>query len=107
MLKKAKKQAKKEKKEAAKKAEKSRKVSLSEQQNEDSKRRTPMTKEEWEKQQSVIRKVYDPDTGRHRLVKGSGEILEEIVSYSRHKEINQTATKGDGSSFQVQLNKQL
>ena len=38
--------------------------------------------------QNVIRKVYDPDTGRHRLVKGSGEILEEIVSYSRHKDIN-------------------
>lgn len=32
--------------------------------------------------------MYDPDTGRHRLVKGSGEILEEIVSYSRHKDIN-------------------
>ena len=26
-----------------------------------------MTKEEWEKQQSVVRRVYDPDTGRHRL----------------------------------------
>ena len=26
----------------------------------------PMTKEEWEKQQSVIRRVYDPDTGRSR-----------------------------------------
>ena len=73
-------------------------------------RMVPMTKEEWEKQQvsrhllrfssgtdlihgfnssqNVIRKVYDPDTGRHRLVKGSGEILEEIVSYSRHKDIN-------------------
>ena len=38
--------------------------------------------------QNVIRKVYDPDTGRHRLVKGSGEILEEIVSYNRHKDIN-------------------
>lgn len=26
----------------------------------------PMTKEEWEKRQSVIRKVYDEETGRHR-----------------------------------------
>ena len=43
--------------------------------------------------QNVIRKVYDPDTGRHRLVKGSGEILEEIVSYSRHKDINRDAMK--------------
>ena len=38
--------------------------------------------------QNVIRKVYDPDTGRHRLVKGSGEIIEEIVSHSRHKDVN-------------------
>ena len=28
----------------------------------------PMTKEEWEKQQSVVRKVFDPDTGRHRYI---------------------------------------
>ena len=27
-----------------------------------------MTKEEWEKQQSVVRKVFDPDTGRHRYI---------------------------------------
>ena len=26
-----------------------------------------MTKEEYERQQSVIRRVFDPDTGRHRL----------------------------------------
>ena len=26
----------------------------------------PMTKEEYEKQQSVIRRVLDPETGRHR-----------------------------------------
>lgn len=56
----------------------------------------PMTKEEWEKKQSVIRRVYDPETGRDRLVKGDGEILEEIVSYQRHKEINKQATQGDG-----------
>ncbi len=67
----------------------------------------PMTKEEWEKQQNVIRKVYDPDTGRHRLVKGTGEILEEIVSYSRHRDINRQATMGDGTSFQASLNTQL
>ena len=55
----------------------------------------------------MVRKVYDPDTGRHRLVKGSGEILEEIVSYSRHKEINRTATAGDGASFQAGLKGQI
>ena len=70
-------------------------------------RMVPMTKEAWEKQQSVIRKVYDPDTGRHRLVKGDGEIIEEIVSYSRHKQINQTATRGDGASFQGALNAKI
>ena len=47
-----------------------------------------MTKEEYERQQSVVRRVYDPDTGRHRLVKGDGEIIEEIVSRERQKAIN-------------------
>ena len=28
----------------------------------------PMTKEEWEKQQSIIRRVKDPETGRERWV---------------------------------------
>lgn len=28
----------------------------------------PMTREEWEKKQSVIRRVYDSETGRHRYV---------------------------------------
>ena len=31
---------------------------------EDAKRLAPMTKEEWDKQESVIRRVYDEDTGR-------------------------------------------
>ena len=26
----------------------------------------PLTKEEWEKQQSVLHRVYDPETGRNR-----------------------------------------
>lgn len=63
----------------------------------------PMTKEEYEKHQSETRYVYDPDTGRNRLVRGSGEIIEEIVSRDRHKAINKQATKGDGQSFQRQL----
>ncbi|TFK14183.1 chromodomain-helicase-DNA-binding protein 5 [Platysternon megacephalum] len=48
----------------------------------------PMTKEEWDARQSVIRKVVDPETGRTRLIKGDGEVLEEIVTKERHKEIN-------------------
>ena len=43
----------------------------------------------------------------HRLIRGDGEILEEIVSETRHKEINRTATKGDGASFQANLNAKM
>ncbi|XP_060075619.1 ADP-ribosylation factor-like protein 6-interacting protein 4 isoform X2 [Ylistrum balloti] len=63
----------------------------------------PMTKEEWEKQQSVVRRVYDPETGRNRLIKGDGEVIEEIVSRERHKEINQQSTRGDGLFFQSKM----
>ncbi|XP_069789656.1 ADP-ribosylation factor-like protein 6-interacting protein 4 isoform X2 [Narcine bancroftii] len=63
----------------------------------------PMTKEEWEARQSVVRRVVDPETGRKRLIKGDGEVLEEIVSQERHKEINKRATKGDGFTFQVRM----
>uniref|UniRef100_A0A7M4FLP9 ADP-ribosylation factor-like protein 6-interacting protein 4 n=1 Tax=Crocodylus porosus TaxID=8502 RepID=A0A7M4FLP9_CROPO len=61
----------------------------------------PMTKEEWDARQSVIRKVVDPETGRTRLIKGDGEVLEEIVTKERHKEINKQATRGDGLVFQM------
>uniref|UniRef100_A0A2H6N0E0 ADP-ribosylation factor-like protein 6-interacting protein 4 n=1 Tax=Micrurus carvalhoi TaxID=3147026 RepID=A0A2H6N0E0_9SAUR len=63
----------------------------------------PMTKEEWDARQSVIRKVLDPETGRMRLIKGDGEILEEIVTKDRHKEINKQANRGDGLSFQMKM----
>lgn len=76
-----------------------------------SRKRGPMTKEEWEKQQSIVRRVYDPDTGRHRcfsyasmqciqhfryiiscrLVKGDGEIVEEIVSREQQRNINRVS----------------
>lgn len=36
----------------------------------------------------------------YRLIKGDGEILEEIVTRDKHKEINRQATKGDGQYFQ-------
>ena len=42
-----------------------------------------------------------------RLVRGDGEIMEEIVSEARHKEINRTATAGDGASFQANLSNKL
>ena len=63
----------------------------------------PMTQAEWEAKQSVIRRVYDEETGRSRLVKGDGEILEEIVSRDRHLQINKLATRGDGATFQAKL----
>ena len=34
------------------------------------------------------------------MLQGSGEILEEIVSRDRQKEINRAATMADGDSFQ-------
>ena len=36
----------------------------------------------------LFKRVYDEDTGRVRLVKGSGEILEECVSRERQQAIN-------------------
>lgn len=63
----------------------------------------PLTKEEYEAKQSVIRRVVDLETGRTRLIRGEGEIIEEIVSKERHKDINKQATKGDGNSFQKKL----
>ncbi|CAB3222338.1 unnamed protein product [Arctia plantaginis] len=69
---------------------------------EKSKAMAPMTKEEWEKRQSIVRKVLDEESGRYRLIKGDGEVLEEIVSRDRHKQINRAATQADGSFFQSQ-----
>lgn len=69
---------------------------------ETSKAMAPMTKEEWEKKQSVVRRVLDEESGRYRLIKGDGEVLEEIVSRDRHKEINRQATQADGAFFQSQ-----
>ena len=54
-----------------------------------------------------MKRVFDEDTGRMRLVKGDGEIIEEIVSASRQKEINKMATQSDGQSFQASLNSKL
>jgi hypothetical protein len=69
------------------------------QKEEVAKRFVPMSREEYEKQQSRIRQVYDPESGRYRLVRGSGEIIESIVSREDHLRINQQATRGDGASF--------
>ncbi|KAJ3073499.1 ADP-ribosylation factor-like protein 6-interacting protein 4 [Podochytrium sp. JEL0797] len=59
----------------------------------------PQRPEEYVKEQAQVRRVLDPMTGRTRLVKGTGEIIEEIVSKKQHLEINRQATKGDGSAY--------
>lgn len=65
----------------------------------------PMTMQEWQHQSSQLKHVIDPDTGRKRLIRGNGEIVEEIVSAKRHAEINRQATQHDGAVFQQTLNK--
>ena len=42
-----------------------------------------------------------------RLIKGTGEIVEECVSKKRHIAINKQATKGDGEYFQKQLTEKI
>ena len=57
----------------------------------------PMSKEDYDRKRNTIRRVVDPETGRTRLIRGEGEVLEEIVSRDRHKEINKVcACSGAG-----------
>ena len=63
----------------------------------------PMSREQYEALQSQIREVYDEESGRYRLVRGTGEIIERIVSRDDHQSINQRATRGDGASFSKQI----
>eukprot|EP00124_Ichthyophonus_hoferi_P003334 Ihof_evm4s283 gene=Ihof_evmTU4s283 len=52
----------------------------------------PISHTDHVKQESKINRVFDNDTGRWRLVKGSGEIVEEIVSKDQQRIINKMAT---------------
>jgi hypothetical protein len=78
-------------------------------------------REDYEREQSVVRRVLDPATGRvryvarglgaergdrgaysrARLVKGSGEILESIVSRDEARQLNRLATTTDGITYQA------
>jgi hypothetical protein len=58
-----------------------------------------MTRDEYLAEQAVVREVIDPATNRVRLIKGSGEVIERIVSRAEHAAINSAATQGDGASF--------
>lgn len=69
----------------------------------DTKRGAPETKEEYEKRQSIVRRVVDEETGRTRLIKGDGEIIEEMVTRDRHMQINKQATKTDAQNFEKNI----
>uniref|UniRef100_A0A8C1Y7S1 ADP-ribosylation factor-like protein 6-interacting protein 4 n=1 Tax=Cyprinus carpio TaxID=7962 RepID=A0A8C1Y7S1_CYPCA len=58
----------------------------------------PMTKEDYEARQSVIRRALDPETS-HQLVRGDGEILEEIVSKERHQEVNKVQSENIDAEY--------
>ena len=60
---------------------------------------TPMRPEEYTAQQNTVREVVDPIDGRVRLVRGTGEIIERIVSRDQHLSINKQATRGDASYY--------
>ncbi|KAI8848606.1 nuclear RNA-splicing-associated protein-domain-containing protein [Chytridium lagenaria] len=49
--------------------------------------------------EDVLRRERDPYTGRMRLIKGTGEIIEEIVPLEQQIAINKLATQGDGARF--------
>ena len=59
----------------------------------------PMSHHAWEEQESVVREVFDPLSGRTRLIKGSGEVLERIVRREEQGAINAAATARDGAYF--------
>lgn len=61
--------------------------------------RGPMTQCEYSKLQSTIREVIDPHSGRIRHVRGTGEIIERIVSREEHLRLNRNATVRDGNGF--------
>ena len=52
----------------------------------------PMSQAEAEAAAAVTRRVFEPETGRTRLVKASGEIVEEIVSQRRQQAIRYRAS---------------
>jgi len=58
-----------------------------------------MTQQQYLELQSKVREVVDPQTGRTRLVRGTGEIIERIVSRDQHSRLNKSATLGDGSGY--------
>lgn len=64
-----------------------------------------MTQAQYLSLQSQIREVIDPHTGRTRYVRGTGEIIERIVSRQTHSQLNKCATMGDGSGYAKEVMK--
>jgi hypothetical protein len=69
------------------------------QQSETVQTKGPMTQGQYLQLQSQVREVIDPATGRMRLVRGTGEIIERIVTKHEHQQLNANATRGDGDRF--------
>lgn len=59
----------------------------------------PMTQAQYQQLHSQIHEVVDPHTGRTRWQRGTGEIVERIVSREQQMNLNACATRGDGASF--------
>jgi len=66
----------------------------------------PMTQAQYLQLQSQIREVVDPATGRVRLVRGNGEIIERIVTKNEHQRLNALATMGDGDGYAKEVARQ-
>ena len=58
-----------------------------------------MTQQQYLELQKQVKEVFDPQTGRTRLVRGTGEIIERLVSRDEHSRLNKSATLGDGSGY--------
>ena len=59
----------------------------------------PISKEQYERNRSIVREVFDEESGRFRSVRGNGEIIERIVTRNEHERINCMATLGDGRYY--------
>ena len=53
----------------------------------------PQSRADAEAAASTVRKVYEPETGRTRLVKGNGEIVEAIISREEQQRIRHRASR--------------
>jgi Nuclear RNA-splicing-associated protein len=63
-----------------------------------------MTREQYERQQQTLhdtieRVVVCPDGRVLRLVRGTGEVVETLVTKSQQAAINRQATRGDAADF--------